>query len=102
MEYIGRDGATNREVSMACPGHFLRTAARIVSASASSHAPFRSMPLTSVSSSANRHDRSLPFAVSRIRLQFPQKGRLTEAISPTFPNPSVYRYSVAGVRGLRQ
>jgi hypothetical protein len=35
-----------------------------------------------------------------MRLQLPQKGRLTEAMKPTLPMPSAKAYSVAGARGF--
>ena len=88
IAYIGRGGATNFDELISCPNHFLWTVPRMVAAISSSGAPERNTPLTSVSSIANRQYRSLPSLVSRMRLQFRQNGRLTDAMNPTVPSPS--------------
>src|SRR3954447_14645197 len=56
--------------------------------SSSSDAPSRIGPLRSVPDTANRHVYSEPSADSRARVQSPQKGRVTEAMTPTSPEPS--------------
>jgi hypothetical protein len=99
MEYIGRGGGTNRWELISWPIHLPATELRIMSAIAASDPPPRSNALTSVSSMANRQYRSFPSAVKRTRLQFRQNGRLTDAMKPTWPTPSVKRYTVAAGRG---
>ncbi|OGF21882.1 MAG: hypothetical protein A2V63_04870 [Candidatus Eisenbacteria bacterium RBG_19FT_COMBO_70_11] len=64
------------------------TAARSSSAISESLAPPRIALRKSYSRSANRQVRICPSAVSRMRSQWPQKGRVTEAITPTLPPPS--------------
>src|SRR5580658_3393764 len=54
IAYIGRGGATKREVLISCPSHLPATLRRIRAAISSSDAPPRSIPLTSSSSMANR------------------------------------------------
>jgi hypothetical protein len=54
-------------------------------------APLRSGARRSVSCSENRQVRSLPSAVSRIRLQSPQNGSLTGLMKPMRPWPSAKR-----------
>src|SRR5437867_832571 len=106
---MDRAGRTKLTCPMRCPAHFVPTARSISAASRSSistssrsswsscaPAESRRMARRSNSSSANRHVRNLPSAVTRTRSQRSQNGSVTLGITLTSPAPSRYRYRVAG------
>src|SRR5262249_39657144 len=84
---IGRAGWRNVGSSMPWPAGLPHIAVCQAWASSSSEAPARSIPRKSVSSWLNRHERTCPSAVSRVRSQAPQKGWVTLAITPTRGGP---------------
>ena len=84
-----------------CLSSLRHTASRIICSSSSSSAPSRSGSRRSVSCMLNRHVRSLPSAVSRMRLQSPQNGSDTGLMKPISPLPSANRYTRAVECGSR-
>ena len=68
---------------MACPGIFPRTQERSIPSISPSSPPARRIGSRSYSVVENRQLRSWPSAVRRSRSQSPQKGAVTEAMTPT-------------------
>ena len=83
MADMGRSGCRKLGSSMPWPGCLPATAVTHASAIVASSAPPRSRTRRSDSSRAKRHVRIWPSAVSRTRSHDPQKGCVTEAMTPT-------------------
>ena len=82
MAHIVRSGWTKPGSLTWCLSSLRHTASRMICSSSSSSAPARSGPRRSVSLSENRHVRSRPSAVRRMRLQSPQNGSETGLMKP--------------------
>src|SRR5699024_5853316 len=80
---MDRRGRWNACPPMPCPACLPHIAPRHTRATSSSPAPERSTPRTSVSSSLNRHDRTVPSAVRRVLSHAAQKILVTVALTPT-------------------
>ena len=92
-------GARSPRSSMPWPACLPHMAARHRSAIVASSAPPRSSPRRSVSSSPNRHERTVPSAVRRVRSHAAQNERVTEAMMPTVAGPPSTSHSSAGADG---
>ena len=91
MALIVRTGWTKPGSLTWCLSSLRHTASRMICSTSASLAPPRSGVRRSVSLSENRHVRSRPSAVRRMRLQSPQKGSLTGLMKPIEPRPSAKR-----------
>ena len=83
MPDIGRAGCRKPGSLIPCPGSFTATARSQIVASSSSLAPDRIGSRRLLSVRANRQLRTWPSAVSRTRSHAPQKGLVTDPITPT-------------------
>src|SRR3954447_11183822 len=88
---IDRSGGMKPGVSMPWLARFCQTTWRQRASRSASEPPDRRRSRTEDSCVANRQLRSAPSAVSRRRLQVPQKASVTLAMTPISPWPSTKR-----------